>query len=421
MILPAYRAVSTALQPLGPALLRDRMRRGKEDPARLQERLGYASLPRPEGPLIWLHAASVGEAQSVLRLIERLAARKPACSVLITSGTVTSANMLAGRLPAGVLHQFSPIDLPAWTARFVEHWRPDLAIWIESELWPNLIGDMAATGKPLVLVNGRMSSRSFGRWRHVPAAARRMLARFSLVLAQNDEAAGRFRKLGAPEVRTEGNLKYAADPLPADAAAVDELRKRIGNRPFWLSASIHPGEDEVTAAAHQRVSTMHPDLLTIVAPRHPARALEMLSLFSAAGAIVARRSAGEDLTVETGVYFADTIGELGLFYSLDGPVFVGGSLIPHGGQNVLEPARFGRCILSGPHTSNFSDVIADMRDGDALIEVEDAEELSAALTRLLTHRDEAATLGQRALEVAQKQNTVLERVLARLEPLLPSP
>jgi 3-deoxy-D-manno-octulosonic-acid transferase len=420
MILSAYRAASTVLQPLGSVLLRRRMRHGKEDPTRLKERLGHASLPRPDGPLIWLHAASVGEAQSVLRLIERLAEREPATAILITSGTVTSAAMLSGRLPVGVLHQFSPIDLPAATCRFIDHWRPDLAIWIESELWPNLIRDMAGTGKPLVLINGRMSSRSFGRWRHVPAAARRMLAQFSLVLAQNEEAAERFRQLGAPEVKTEGNLKYAADPLPADPDRIAAIQTELGNRPFWLSASIHPGEDEATAAAHQLISANHPELLTIFAPRHPARAAEMISHFTALGLQVARRSDQQPIQQETSIYVADTMGELGLFYSLDGPVFVGGSLVPHGGQNVLEPARFGRCILTGPHTTNFSDVIQDMRDGDALIEVEGVEELAASLTRLLTHTGEATVLGERAQAVAQRQNAVLERVLARLAPLLPA-
>lgn len=421
MILPAYRAVSTALQPLGPVLLRSRMGRGKEDRTRLPERLGHASIPRPDGPLIWLHAASVGEAQSVLLLIERLAARRPASTILITSGTVTSATMLADRLPDGVLHQFSPIDLPSATRRFIDHWRPDLAIWIESELWPNLIEDMAKTGKPLVLVNGRMSSRSFGRWRHIPAAARRMLARFSLVLAQNTEAGERFRQLGAPDVRTEGNLKYAAETLPAEDTAVAQMRDRIGDRPFWLSASIHPGEDEIAAAVHDIVRKSHPDLLTIVAPRHPVKAKEMSAHFSDVARKVAMRSRDEDVQADTDVYFADTMGELGLFYSLAGPVFVGGSLVSHGGQNVLEPARFGRCILTGPHTTNFNDVIHDMREGDALIEVENSAELAAALSRLLTHRGEAVILGERAQQVAQRQNSVLERVLARLEPLLPAP
>lgn len=419
MILSAYRAVSTVLQPFGATLLRHRLQRNKEDPTRYRERLGHASLPRPKGSLVWLHAASVGEAQSVLRLITRLKLRDPSSNILITSGTVTSADMLADRLPDGVLHQFSPLDLPAATRRFIDHWRPDLAIWIESELWPNLIGDMSSTGNPLVLINGRMSSRSFGRWRHIPAAARRMLAHFSLVLSQNEDSAERFRQLGAPEVRSEGNLKYAADPLPADPVDVAALKSSIGERPFWLSASIHPGEDEITAAVHERVRTTHPELLTIVAPRHPARATEMSVRFTTRNLNVVQRSEGQPLLNTTSVYVADTIGELGLFYSLEGPVFVGGSLVPHGGQNVLEPARFGRCILSGPHTTNFSDVIGDMRDGDAVIEVESGDELAAALSRLLTHKSEAATLGARAQQVAERQNTVLERVMARIEPLLP--
>lgn len=419
MILSAYRALGAALQPAGPLLLKRRMRRGKEDPERMAERLGHASLDRPEGPLVWLHAASVGESQSILRVIDRLTAREAPVSVLVTTGTVTSAGMLEDRLPPGALHQYSPIDLPAATRRFIGHWQPDLAIWTESELWPNLIGDMAATGRPLALINGRMSARSFGRWRRFRGAASALLGRFALVLAQNEEAAERFRQLGAGDVRCEGNLKYAADPLPVDQELAEKLKASVSNRPVWLASSVHPGEDTAIGEAHQTIAGQHPGLLSIVAPRHPARAPAMAATFGQFGLSVTRRSLGEE-PGSSDVYLADTMGELGTLYSLEAPVLVGGSLIPHGGQNMLEPARFGRCVLSGPHTTNFTDVIHDMKSADALIEIENAEELAAAVSRLIGHRDEAATLGERARSVAIRQNAVLERVMSRLEPLIPA-
>lgn len=419
MILETYRLLGRTAGPLARMLLKRRVRAGKEDPERLDERLGRTALPRPDGPLVWLHAASVGEAQSVLRLIHRLRAEHPGTTILITTGTVTSGQMLMRDLPDGALHQYVPVDLPDATARFIGHWRPDMAIWIESELWPNLVAEMAATGKPMALINGRMSERSWRRWRLAPGAARRMLRPFHIILAQTQEAARRFADLGGENVRCEGNLKYAADPLPADDATLETLRAHLGNRRFWIAASIHPGEDDAALDAHMALTADFPDLLTILAPRHPARAEDMARKAEKLGLKTARRSLDEAPTPETAVYLADTMGELGLLYRLDGPVFVGGSLIPHGGQNLLEPARFGRGLLSGPHTHNFSDVVADLRSDGALIEVQDSEELAASLRRLLGHEEERRSLGARARTIAARQSAVLDRVLARLEPLLP--
>jgi len=420
MILRSYRAAGRLFTPFAPILLKQRQMAGKEDAVRLSERTGHPSQPRPEGSLVWIHGASVGESQSVLRLIRRLLDENPGLSVLVTTGTVTSANLLHERLPARAIHQYVPLDLPGATARFIRHWRPDLAIWVESELWPNLIGEMAATGKPMAILNGRMSERSFNRWRRFPATAERVLASFSLVLAQNDEADDRFLRLGAPAVETLGNLKYAADLLPVDDDALATLATQIGQRPHWLAASIHPGEDIAIAPALSGLSAAHPRLLTIIVPRHPARAEEMAAEFMHHGLGVAFRSRGEPITAGTDIYLADTMGELGLFYSLPGPVFVGGSLVRHGGQNVLEPARFGRCLLTGPYSWNFSDVIADLRREEALIEVESGEELGLSVSRMLSHADEQVRLGSLAEIVATRQSAVLDRVLMRLAPLLPS-
>ncbi|PJK28434.1 3-deoxy-D-manno-octulosonic acid transferase [Minwuia thermotolerans] len=419
MILWLYRRAGRAAAPLGQALLRRRLRAGKEDPDRIGERMGHASLPRPEGPLIWLHAASVGEAQSVLRLIHRLRAERPGTAILITTGTVTSGQMLSRDLPDGALHQYVPVDLPDATGRFVAHWRPDMAIWIESELWPNLLAAMAGTGRPMALINGRMSRRSWRRWRMAPGAARELLSAFRLILAQTDEAAARFADLGGANVRCEGNLKYAADPLPADEEELARLRGIVAARPFWIAASIHPGEDDIALDAHLTLRDSFPDLLTVLVPRHPARAADMARKAEKRGIAWSQRTAGQTPGPDCGVYIADTIGELGLFYRLDGPVFVGGSLVPHGGQNLLEPARFGRGLLTGPHTHNFADVVADLRSEGALIEVQDSEELAASLARLIAHADERNSLGARALAIAARQSAVLDRVMARLEPLLP--
>ncbi|WP_416897589.1 MAG: 3-deoxy-D-manno-octulosonic acid transferase [Minwuia sp.] len=420
MILTAYRLASRVLTPAAPLFLRSRLRNGKEDRNRLGERFGRASLDRPEGPLVWLHAASVGEAQSVLLLIRELRQRRPGTHVLITSGTVTSAGMLAERLPAGVLHQFAPLDLPTAVERFLAHWKPDLSLMIESEIWPNMIRAAGLAGRPLVLINARMSDRSYRRWRRVRASARQLLSNFALILAQNDAAANRFAALGGENVRMEGNLKYAADALPADPVALAALKELTTDRPCWISASIHPGEDRITGEVHRALRQRFPDLLTIMAPRHPDRAERMALLLRADGTSTVRRSETASPAAGCEFYIADTIGEMGTLYSLEAPVFVGGSLVPHGGQNVLEPARFGRCILTGPHTQNFADVIADMRREDAMIEVENAEELTASLARLLQHKREADILGARARLVAGRQAAVLERVLARLEPLLPA-
>lgn len=419
MTLALYRALSHLAAPFGPLLLRRRLREGKEDAARLAERLGYPSLERPSGPLVWLHGASVGEAQSVLALIERLRCRRPDLSVLITTGTVTSARLMAERLPGDSIHQYVPIDLPAPTARFVAHWRPDLALWIESELWPNLLAATAAGGRPMALINARMSERSFRRWRRLPRLAGELLRPFRLVLAQTPQAAERFAALGARDVAVAGNLKYAARPLEADAAELERLDRTIGRRPIWLAASIHPGEDAAVLAAHRDVAAAHPELLTVLVPRHPAKAEAMAAAAAAQGLGVARRSRGEPPGAGVQVYLADTMGELGLFYRLAPIAFVGGSLVPHGGQNLLEAARLGAVPIIGPHWGNFADVVADLRDAGAVLEIADAAALGRALGRLLDDPVEVRRIGEHAAAVSAGHDRVLEDVLDRLQPLLP--
>lgn len=417
-----WRWSAAALSPLLPPYLRRRARRGKEIPERLSERFGGGAA-RPAGRLVWLHAASVGETVSVLPLIEALAARDGRVSILLTTGTVTSATLFAQRLPEAlasrVTHRFVPLDVPRWAARFLDGWQPDLAVFVESELWPNLIDATAARGVPMALINARMSERSAGWWARAPALARRVLGRFALVLAQTEADAARLAALGAA-TDCWGNLKYAAPPLPADAAELLRLRGILAGRPVWIAASTHPGEEAIVLAAHRRLAAAHPDLLTVIVPRHPHRGPEVAAL--ATGLAVARRGAGEDPGPGTAVLVADTLGELGLFYRLGQFAFMGGSLVPHGGQNPLEPARLGCPVLTGPHTWNFAEVIGRLTAAGGLTRIDPgadpATALAEAVSAMLTTPDRGRAQAEAALGVAAEQAGLPERIAAALLPLL---
>jgi 3-deoxy-D-manno-octulosonic-acid transferase len=417
VILGAYRGLSALAPPALRLLLKRRLARGKEDAERLGERMGIAKRARTAGPLVWVHAASVGESLSTLPLIERVLARVPAAHLLVTTGTVTSAKLMAERLPPRAFHQFVPLDAAPWVARFLEHWRPSLALWIESELWPNLVRETGARGIPAALVNARMTERSFRGWKRWPGPARELLGAFRVVVAQNEIYAERFRALGARQVSVVGNLKYAAPPLPADAAKLEALRAAIGTRPVWLAASIHPGEEEAVAEAQTRL-TRASGALGIVVPRHPEKGAAMAEAIRARGLAVGLRSAGAEPGADTAVYVADTLGELGLFYRVARLALVGGSLIPHGGQNPIEPALFGVPVMHGPHVENFTDVIRALAHAGAALEVRDGASIAACLEQLLPRPNEIAAMGEAARACAETERGVIDRVMAVLEPLM---
>jgi 3-deoxy-D-manno-octulosonic-acid transferase len=387
-----YRAATWALTPALPAVLRYRERQGKEDGARRKERLGIASLDRPDGELIWLHAASVGEANAVLPLIAELRQRRPGRRFLLTTGTVTSALLARDRLADGDIHQYAPLDAPKYVARFLDHWRPDLVALTESEIWPNTILACQERDIPIALVNARMSDRSYKRWGRNRGIARALFSRIRLILAQNERLARRFRELGGRDVVIAGNLKVDAPALPVDETALNELRQQIGQRQVVLAASTHPGEDETVLEAFQLLRADLPDLLLIVAPRHPARGGALEQMASAANLRSTRRQGGDasdgltmdPITPETDVYIADTVGELGLFYSLAQVSFIGGSLVERGGQNPIEAIHFSSAILTGPSQFNFRDAYQELRRRNGAIEVSDAAGLAAAAKQLLT-------------------------------------
>ncbi len=420
MTLALYRGITSAAEPLIRFYLHRRQAAGKEDSQRLDERFGLASRPRPQGKLAWVHCASVGEAVSVLALIDRMLAQRADLSVLITTGTVTSAALLARRLPARAFHQYVPVDRAEWARRFVKHWRPDLALWVESELWPNLIGATADAGVPLVLLNGRMSDGSFRRWRRAPFVIRPLLQRFALCLGQDEHQAQRLAALGAPAARHVGNLKFAAVPLPVDDAALAAARQAVGKRPVWVAASTHPGEEELIAEAARDLARDRPGMLTVIVPRHPGRGPEIAAALKQRGFSVARRGAGESPGA-CDIYLADTLGELGLFYRLAPVAFIGGSLVPHGGHNPLEAAALGAAVLAGPHTQNFISVTGDMKSAGGLVEVADAPALARAVARMFADeawRSQVAASGQ---AVVRAQAHVLDAVLAELAPWLDTP
>lgn len=418
MILSLYRWGSTLGGPLILAYLGKRLRRGKEDPTRFGERLGKPSIPRPEGRLIWIHAASVGESISVLPLIARLREDFPDTHVLLTTGTVTSARLLVERLPEGARHQFVPVDRISYVRSFLDHWKPDLAIWAESELWPNLLCQAAARKIPLVLVNGRMSDRSFARWRRTPRTIGRLLSCFSRCMGQSESDAERLRQLGAGSATCPGNLKHAAPPLPADPDALIDLKAAIGGRPIWLAASTHRGEEEICGQVHAELSAQFPDLLTVIVPRHPERGPAIAEDLRHNGLRTARRSAGDLPEAETEVYIADTIGELGLFYRLAQAAFIGKSLVSNGGQNPLEAAMLGCPVVFGPNMTNFRDMSQAMVVAGAAEEVGDRDGLRDALARLLSDDDTRRRRGQAGMDYATGEARVIDRVLEEISPFL---
>jgi len=411
-----YRLLSATAGPFASILLVRRVRRGKENRQRLPERRGESRLARPEGALVWLHGASVGELVSVLPLIERIRAR--GLSMLVTSGTVTSSGLAEQRLPRGVVHQFVPLDVPRFARRFLDHWRPDLALFVESDLWPNLMIEASARNVPMVLVNGRLSEHSFQRWRRLPRSILNLLGRLDLCLAGTRSDAARFGELGAPQIVTTGNLKLDVPAPPADQAKLDALRDAIGDRPVIAAASTHAGEEGVVIEAHSRLRANFPGLLTLIAPRHPERGPGVAEVAAAAGLNTAMRSRGELPKRSTEIYVADTVGELGLIYRLSPVVFMGGSLVRHGGQNPIEAAKLRTAILHGPHVWNFAEIYAALDGARGAQLLNDANQLTAGFAACLTDRDACTHIAEAGRTTVENLSGALDRTLSSLDPYL---
>ncbi|MFO1024357.1 MAG: 3-deoxy-D-manno-octulosonic acid transferase [Acetobacteraceae bacterium] len=414
-----WRVTATLLAPALRLNLHRRVASGREIAARLAERRGIDPTPRPAGRLLWMHAASVGETQSILPVLAELV---PRTRVLLTTGTVTSQELLSRRLPemgldTHVLHRFAPLDVPAWVRRFLAHWRPDAAAFVESELWPNQLAACHAAGIKLVLINARMSDRSFARWRRAPGIARTLLGSFEHIQARGEQDAVRLRALGARSVDCPGDLKFAAPPLPVDAPELARLRTELAGRPVWLAASTHAGEEALIATVHRTLVEDYPDLLTIIAPRHPQRGPTLAAELQAP-----RRAAGEGPRAGSAFWIADTVGEMGLWYRLAPIVLIGRSLVaPGGGQNPLEPARLGCAIAAGPHMGNFAHAVAVLEQAGALHRVANAPALAGFVRDMLADPGKRQRVGELAGAVIQRHADLPGRTAEALLAMLPPP
>ena len=390
---------------------------GKEDLSRLGEKFGNSSRERPQGNLIWVHGASVGECLAALPLVARLL-EKPGQNVLVTSGTVTSARLLAERLPPNAFHQYAPIDRHDVVQKFLDYWRPDLALFIDSELWPNRVVQTREAGVPMALVNARLSSRSYKRWCRVPGAARKLLSSIDKCLAQDTHVAEQLTFLGAQDVVISGSLKADSPPLPYDKTALDAFRETADARPLFLAAQTHKGEEEIILQAAQLVYAARPQTLAILVPRHPDRGDAIAALAQASGFTVERRAQGALPTAETQVYVADTLGELGLFYRAVNFVFLGGSLVPLGGHNPLEAAILGRSVLTGPHIENFEESFRTLLSAQGNEPISTAKQLAQEILLLLSKPDMANERGKRAKAAVSQLAGALNQTMDAAEELL---
>ncbi len=416
MFIKIYNTLIAILYPLViKRYINKRKENGKEDVKRFNERIGRPALKRPEGKLVWLHGASVGESVSMLPLIQKIIETYPDIHVMVTTGTVTSADVMNKRLPERAFHQFIPIDNPIFTTRFVKYWHPDVVLWFESEFWPAILSSIRRKNIPLILINGRISNKTFKRWQQFDFLSKELLSCFTLCLGQSEEDAYRLRVLGAKDAICLGNLKYAGLPLPIDEEKRNELLTQINNRPLWLASSTHNDEEVKVAKIHQRLLAKFPDLLLIIAPRHPNRGQEITDELHKLNMKTALRSANEKITAATNIYIADTIGEMGLWYDIANLVFIGGSLIPHGGQNFIEPSRVRDAVIVGPYMHNFTDAMNRAKKADAIMQINDTVELEELVSQLLENKDLLEAKRSLAYNWATSESKVLDGIMDKVK------
>lgn len=416
MFIKIYNTLITILYPLViKRYINKRKENGKEDTKRFNERTGRPLKKRPEGKLIWLHGASVGESVSMLPLIQRILETYPEAHVMVTTGTVTSADVMNKRLPDRAFHQYIPIDNPIFTTRFVKYWRPDVALWFESEFWPAMLSSIKRKNIPLILINGRISNKTFKRWQQFDFISKELLGCFTLCLGQSEEDAYRLQVLGAPMSMCLGNLKFSGLPLPIDEKAKAEFKRQLGGRRLWLASATHDDEEVKIAKIHQRLKQKFPDILTVIVPRHPQRGTEINTNLTELGFKTALRSAESPLKDSTDIYIADTIGEMGMWYDVADIIFIGGSLIPHGGQNFMEPSRVRDAVIVGPHMHNFTDAMNRAKKADAVIQVNDTIELQEQVELLLENKELLEAKKSLAYNWAASEAKVLDGIMDKVK------
>ena len=417
--LKSYQTLTKIVEPAAPLILRHRESRGKEDGTRRAERLGVSNINRPNGRLVWFHAASVGETNAIIPVIAALKEQRPQIAAILTTGTVTSARRANQQLPQDVIHQFAPLDAPRYVHSFLNHWKPDLAVFTESEVWPNLIIEASNRKIPLILANARLSSRSYNRWRKNLGIARPLFARFDEILAQDEGLATRFKELGARKVSSVGNLKIDSPPPAADPKALEDIRTALAGRPFYVAASTHNGEESIIGDAHRLLARKNKDFCTIMVPRHPERGPEICEQLRANGLTVRQRSLSQLPNPKTEIYIADTLGELGTFYELSDLSFIGGSLVKKGGQNPIEAIHHNSVIIAGPHRENFRQIYDAIDAHDAVASASSAQELAETIAVLFDHPGECERRKASAKDAIKSLQGALNRTLATILNHLP--
>ena len=396
-----------------------RKKKGKEDISRFGERAGVSRVKRPAGRLVWFHGASVGETLSMYPLINKILEKDKTVNVLVTSGTRTSAKILGDTLPERVFHQYIPIDYYPYVKRFIAHFKPDVAIWFESEFWPNLMKEAHDNGTKMILVNGRISDRSFSRWKILKGVAEKILSLFDLIIAQSRESRERLSILSGKKVEYYGNIKFAAlGKMDIDKEKAVAFAESVKDRHVFLAASTHPGEEEKIIRVHSLLKKEFPDIITVIIPRHPNRSEKIVGILDASGLSYRVRSRGDKADAGVDIYLADTMGETALFYSLCKVVFVGGSLVKFGGQNMIEPMYAEDAVLVGRNTFNFRDIVADALKANALIEVEDENKLADEVIGLFKDPDRLAACQKNASLYAKSFSTVCDDIYNRIEKLI---
>ena len=398
-------------------ILNKRCKAGKEVPERILEKKGSSDRPRPSGTLLWIHAASVGESQSTLILVNRLTALAPDINILVTTGTLTSSQLMESRLPKNAFHQFFPLDHPKWVEKFITHWQPNAVIWMESELWPNMLNEIRINNIPAILVNAHMSDKSFSSWKKMKPLAKFTLSTFSKILCQTETDKTYFDQLGAQETIVTDNLKYSADTLNFNQDDLASLSLSLKSRPIWLYASTHKGEESLACDLHNTLKDQFPDLLTIIVPRHPERREEITELCSSYDVKITFRGTNKTLPDKNDdIYIVDTLGELGLFYSLTSIACIGRSFSDDGGggHNPIEAAQLNCAVLHGPNVQNLQDIFDDMDADKAALCVRNPKHLCDTLSILLGNDNETAILQSAALEYSNKKTHIIEHIMSEI-------
>ncbi len=416
-----YRYITQYSAPILHLILKYRVRNGKEHPLRVKEKQGIITLERNQSPLIWLHAASVGEAQSSLILINHLLDIHSDIEIIVTTGTLTSANMMKKKLPKRAFHQFAPLDHPLWVAKFLDYWDPKCIFWMESELWPNTLHEIKDRDIPAILINARMSARSYKGWLRFKKLAKDALRSFDLILSQTENDKHNFLQLGAHKVISTGNMKFSASKLTVNKPDLHQLQQTLRNRPIWLYASTHSGEEKLACELHEKLKASIPDLLTIIVPRHPDRRDEIIEQTAHFNLNILLRGKQRSLPEKnTDIYIADTIGELGLFYRISSIACIGRSFSEDGGggHNPIEAAQLGCAVLHGPNVQNLQDVFDGFSENNACIPLNNTQHFYETLLNLFMDEQALHKAQNTAYEYCMMENSIIDKVIVEIKPIL---